>query len=252
MPNNAYLTIGLPETVGLILGVLVFIAVLGGFVYLSKRIQKGAAFSGRRIKVLDRMMLTRDSAVLLVQVGARLMAIGTGKGAPSFICEFSPSDFPEFAAKNAAGKEPPGFWGRFFKHMKSGVAGGHPGQADEDASFAEVLRQIAEKDPVPGGQSAGDTGSPVIREEDRRPQTNRFKRSYQNSIENMTRLSEPDRLDRRSRLYGGAEEHARPTPPPAKPAVSEEERTERIDRVLDLISQRQSRMGDKNDTGELE
>jgi flagellar biogenesis protein FliO len=256
VPNNAYFAVGFQEILGLVLGVLVFIAVLGGFVYLSKRVQKGTVLSGRRIKTLDRMMVSRDSAILLVQVGARLLAVGVGKGPPSFLCEFSASDFPGLSAKTGTDKEPSGFWRRFARNMKNGITGGNPIQSQADTSFAEVLRQMTEKDPVPGGENAGDAGYPLMWEEERRPAPNRFRRSYQHSIDNMNRLSEPDRLDRRSRYYGDPEErNRRPAPPfpppePSKPVVNEEERTERIDRVLDLISQRQSRMDERNELGE--
>jgi flagellar biogenesis protein FliO len=266
--NAALLTLSPQQQWGLVLGVLVFVVIFGGFIYLSKRLQGRAPFSGKRVKVIDRMMLTRDSAILLVQVGNRLLAVGVGKGAPSFLCELSSSDFPEYTGP--ATQTPAGFWSRFVRNIKTGITGGRPDQAQEDASFAEVLRQISEKDPVSGAENAGDAGYPHIIEEERRPVPNRFRRSYQSSIDNMTRLGEPDKLDRRSRFYdeghnrpaasgmprgyselasvseGGPASVRRARIMPDKPLVNEEERAERIGNVLNLIEQRQP----MNDTGE--
>jgi flagellar biogenesis protein FliO len=245
VPDNAIFA-GAWDTLRLVLGILIFVALFGGFIWLSKKFSGGSIVSGRRIKVIDRMMLTRDSTILIVQVGMRLLAVGTGKGAPSLLCELSPSDFPEFGKPPGARQRAGGFWERFARYFKAGFAG--KDDSDEDTSFAEVLRQISEKDPVPGAENAGDAGYPNVREEQRPP--NRFKRSgYQHSIDNMSRLSAPARLDRRSRLY--PEGNQPPSPPPPPPVVTEEERTERIDHVLDLIAQRQSRMDERNDTGEL-
>jgi flagellar biogenesis protein FliO len=257
VPYNAYiLTLTRQQQWGLVLGVLVFVAIFGGFIYLSKRLQRGAAASGRRIKILDRAMLTRDSAVMLIQVGTRLMAVGVGKGTPSILCELSHSDFAEPENKPEAGRSDSGFLERFMRSMKSGVTGGGAAQSHQDASFSDLLRQLAENDPVSGAENAGDAGYPYLPDEERRP-ANRFKRNYQRSIDNMNRLSEPDRLDRRSRYYGDgrvrpAESGTPPMTPPApppRPVVSEEERAERIDNVLDLIAQRQSRTDERNDAG---
>jgi flagellar biogenesis protein FliO len=258
---------GFQQIMGLVLGVLVFIAVLGGFAYLSKRVSGGAALSGRRMKVLDRTMLTRDSYVLLVQIGLRILAVGVGKGAPALLCELSPSDFPEFAKKTAGERKDPGFWGRFASNIKAGFTGKSVVQPEEEASFSDILQQIAEKDPVPGEEVAGDAGYPHLWEAERRPAPPRFGRrvNYQSSIENMNRLSEPDMLDRRARFYSGPDKtpprrdpapSAPPSPhvpPPELPrsAAAEEERTERIDQLLDLIAQRQSRMDGRNNTGDM-
>ena len=284
MPGNAYLAMSFQQKLGLVFGAFVFIAILAGFVVLSKRMSGGPVLSGRRIKVIDRMMLTRDSSILLVRVGLRILAVGVGKGVPSLLCELSPKDFPEFAAKPEESPKEAGFWNRFARNMKSGLTGGSISQTEEDASFAAVLQQIAEKDPVSGAENAGDAGYPLLWEEEQRPAPPKFKRSgYQASIENMTRLSEPDALDRRSHQqqwqqqrerqrqraaapgvrFAGAEApmqpppvYAPPMPPPPAPeppapAVSDEERSGRIDQLLDMIAQRQSRMDNRDDTGDV-
>lgn|GEM_PF-2877825 len=267
MPFNAYLTIGARQTLGLVLGVLVFIAVLCGFVVLSKRLSKGSVFSGKgkQVKVIDRLMLSRDSAVMVVQIGSRLLAVGVGKGAPSFLCELSPEDFPEPIGNEPRARNPSGFWGRFAHNMKANMTGGktiRPGDdlsTNGDSSFADVLRQISEKDPVSGAEDAGDAGYPHLREE--KPQ--RFRRgNYHTSIENMTRLSEPDTLDRRSRYYGDTTSVRPPQPPaavpppeppqpmPPAPAATETERKEQVDQLLDMIAQRQARMEPRKNTGD--
>lgn len=275
MPNNAYLAMGLGEALGLAFAILIFVAVMGGFVYLSKRMSGGKVFSGRRIKVIDRMMLSRDSYVMLVQIGMRLLAIGVGKGAPTILCELSPSDFPEYAKKTDESPKDTGFWNLFKRNMKASLTKGGAAPTEDNASFAAVLQQMAEKDPVPGAENARDAGYPHLWEEERRPAPPRFRRpNYQASIENMTRLSEPDTLDRRSRFYGDTSVRPGPRPaagpppqaaytappPPAAPALpsnpyddgtGEEDRSERIDQLLDLIAQRQSRMDDRNDTGDM-
>lgn len=273
---------------GLALGILVFTAVLGGFYYLSKRVSKGAFFSGRRVKVLDRMMVSRDVTILILQIGTRLLAVGVGKSGATLLCELSPSDFPELLKKTEEPEGKTGFLNRFARNMKAGFTGSEPVQPDNDASFAEILQKIAESrpDPVPGAVNAGDAGYPHLWEEEPRysvpsaPQ--RPKRpNYQASIENMTRLSEPDALDSKVRYSGAppvrteqrvASAPVSYTPPPtyvpppaytppplAKQDVppvpvaeptTEEERTGRIDDLLDLIAQRQSRMDNRNNTGD--
>jgi flagellar biogenesis protein FliO len=262
VPGNAsVLTLTPSQQWGLVLGVFVFVAILGGFVWLSKRVTGGSVFTGKRVKVIDRTMLTRDSMVVLVQIGPRILAVGAGKGAPSLICELSPSDFPEFLNGEDAVQKSSGFWSRFARNMKAGVTGNAASRPNQDASFEEMLRQISEKDPVSGAEAAGDAGYPHFREtpgqDERRPGGGRFRRSYQANIENMTKLREPDKLDRRSRFYDEPDDNSRraappppPPPKPPKPVMSEEERAERIDNVLDLIARRQSRADDRNDTGE--
>jgi flagellar biogenesis protein FliO len=257
---------------GLVLGVFVFVAVLAGFVYLSKRMSSGAVLSGRRIKIIDRIMVARDSTILLVQIGTRLMAVGVGKGPPTFICELSASDFPELSKNpEAETADTDGFWKRFKRHFKANLTGKTAGRKNESSSFAAVLQEIAEKDPPPGTTNAGVAGYPRFTEEERRPPQQRFRRGgYQKSIENMNRLSEPDSLDRRTRGYAtpppyphspqqAAQIHPpqQAAPPPAPvpartvlpPAENMEERGERIDQLLDIIAQRQSRMA-QNDTGD--
>jgi flagellar biogenesis protein FliO len=206
-----------------VLGFIVFFAVLGGFFWLSKRVSGGQLLAGRRMKVIDRVMVSRDSTIVLVQIGSRLFAVGTGKGTPTFICELSPSDFPEPADKPEKSSGPGGFWGRFARNMKANVSGAAAEtSAAEEASFAEVLMQI--KDPPSGAEDAGEAGHTLLREEEETSFPSRLRRpSYQVSIENMSRLSEPDNLD--SRLS----------------RKREAPRAERIDSVLDRIAKRQSR-----------
>jgi flagellar biogenesis protein FliO len=191
------------------------------------------------MKIIDRMMVSRDTSILLVQIGTRLLAVGSGKGMLSLICELSPSDFLGFAEKTAVGSssESGGFWKRFARNMKANVTGS-ASETDADTSFAEVLMQIAEKDPPSGAEDAEDAGPVSLQEEEEISFPSRLRRpSYQVSIENMSRLSEPDNLDKREgrgksdsfaaeRLNRKLEEHSG---------------SEKIDHVLDLIAKRQKK-----------
>jgi flagellar biogenesis protein FliO len=248
---------GFPQDLRLFLGILAFIAGLGGFIWLSRRVSGSRMLTGRRMKVIDRMMISRDSSILLVQIGSRLFAVASGKGVPSFISELSPSDFPEPEDKVIS--KPDGFLGRFVRNMKANASGADA-ETDTDVSFAEILKHI--KDPPSGAEDAGDAGHTCLREEET-PFPSRLRRpGYQVNIENMSRLGEPDNLDSRfqkrkeEREWGGfvparltrnketremGNSHT-----PVRP-VPKEGRGERVDQVLEMIAKRRS----EKDTGDM-
>ncbi|MDR1669703.1 MAG: flagellar biosynthetic protein FliO [Oscillospiraceae bacterium] len=230
--------------VGLVLGLLVFVLILGGFVYLSKRISKGTVFSGKRIRVIERLMVSRDASVLLLQIGLRLFVVGAGRDGVNLLSELSASDFAE-AQKS---ESPRGFMSRFKSNLRANVT--QTNKPEADTSFAELLQKM--KDPVSGSaEGAGNAGHPHTAD---KPETPRYDR-YQNEIENMTRLSQPDALDRRAHnpppRYETPSRRPAPVPSPAEPdPKNEKERAERIDQLLDLVSQRQARLDDRNNTGD--
>ncbi len=246
------------SVLGLVLGFLVFAVILGGFVYLSKRISKGTALSGKRLKVLERLMLSKDASILLLQVGLRLVVVGAGRDGITLLLELSPSDFAE--AQKKTEESPRGFLSRFTRNMKTNFTGS--AGSTVDATFAELLRKMEEKDPVTGAaEDAGNAGYPHIQDDQpswQRVETSAPRRAgYQNEIENMSRLSQPDALDRRAHAETPryAAPPRRPTPPSASVSHSsepgnEKERAERIDQLLDLVSQRHARIEDRNKTGD--
>ncbi len=82
---------------------------------------------------------------------------------------------------------------------------------------------------------------------------------YQASIDNMTKLSQPDRLDRRTRAdrlgtSSSPSGSARPPSPPLSgnavlgESAAMPEREERIDELLDMIASRQSHYTKEKDT----
>jgi flagellar biogenesis protein FliO len=230
---------------GLVLGIVVFIVILGAFYFLSKRIAKGSVFAGKHMKVIERVMLGKETSILLLQVGLRLVVIGTGRDGMTLLFEMNAGDF--MAAQKKEG-EPQGLFGRFTKSVRSGLTGASEA---ESASFADLLRRMEERNPVAAPeQEAGDAGSPHIWE--KHPPRHA---KYQSEIENLLRLSQPEAFDRRDRPADfSAPRYETPPRPEAHrlgaEGRSDKERAERIDQLLDLVSQRQARLDDRNHTGD--
>lgn len=190
-------------------------------------------------------MVTKESSVLLLQIGLRLLVVGAGRDGVTLLFELSPADFDDTQKKPDEYKQ--GFWGRFGKNMKANLTGTQP-QTGEDDSFAELLRKMTEasaaaNEPAPPPQGWEQSAAP--------------KRSgYQVEIDNMSRLSQPDALDRRARTENPFTPSRRPEPTVRQPSAArpapenDKERAERIDQLLDLVSQRQARLDDRNHTGD--
>lgn len=149
-------------TVAVGIAVFVLLMLLMWFVmrWLSRK-----GFGGGRSKhmeVLDRLVISRDSCILLLRVADRVFAVSAGKDSSSLICELSASELglndgvPPGGA--SAGSERPkagaGFWKRFSHNMKLNMGllpkgtkpmtpgGGEPDPRETAGAFKDVLEKI--------------------------------------------------------------------------------------------------------------
>jgi len=74
----------------------------------------------RNMRVIERLMISRDAAVLLVQVGQRILAISSAKDGVRLLCELSPRDLPDISEERRPGPpdENSTFWQRFSHNMR--------------------------------------------------------------------------------------------------------------------------------------
>lgn len=247
-------------------------------------------------------MVGKDTVIQLIQIGSRHLLISVGREGARFLCELSEKDLiPDTAEENQSQnrnntKQDPGFLGRFGHNMKVNMGllpKGTPYMTptrDKGAStdektlpFDAVLRQAEEKQQSPVSDEQQRSGhrhieSGIPKESPPEPSKPPRKINYQNSIDQMVKLGEPDLLDRRAKPAPSLSEYAaelhavthpspdnqvterkdkgqpvrleNPIQSPLKPmhrkeatetAASAGNREHQIDTLLDMIAERQSR-----------
>lgn len=151
--------------VGYLVLMLVVFVLLMAAAWFVLRWLAGRGMGGGRskhMKVLDRLVLTRDSSILILQVSGRVFVVAAGKDSSDVLCELDPSDFPPENSPRRAGapdgEEPstqPGFWKRFFHNLRlnmgllpKGTQPMTPGGASRPPSdpqpdtFQDILRRV--------------------------------------------------------------------------------------------------------------
>ena len=224
MQFSSLFLLSLDQTLGLVLGILVFAALMAGMFLLLKWLSRRgfAGTSGRRMKALDRLVLSKDSSVMILQIGLRLFAVSVGRDGVRLISELKSSDFEQSAPEQAQAARA-GFFRRFIHNMKinmrlapkdakpMGPGASIPAAHD---SFADVLAQVARREsenPSPDVSVEGESGRPHVEETAAKP-------DYQSRIDQMKRWGEPDSLDRRA-SGAGAVSAAPKIPKYSRPAA---------------------------------
>ncbi|MEM9195682.1 MAG: flagellar biosynthetic protein FliO [Myxococcota bacterium] len=77
------------------------------FVVLRWAQKRGAGlggFSGRRVEVLERVILERGRSLYLIRIGEKVLLLGAGEGAaPQVLAELSPDELPELPDESGHG-----------------------------------------------------------------------------------------------------------------------------------------------------
>lgn len=105
-----------------LLWMLVCVVLIIGLAYWAARYAAGrgslGAFSGgRRMEVLDRLVLGRDQSLVLARVGERYLLLGAGTAGVSLLAELTAEEAAAWKPPEAAGGKP-GFKEAFFSAMK--------------------------------------------------------------------------------------------------------------------------------------
>lgn len=234
----------------LIFGLAAIIALMALCFFMLRRLSKnrGGTITAD-MKIVARMVLSRDTTLMIVKLGVRLLALSVGRDGARLICELNAADLPE--EPEEASFNEASFWTRFWHNLKvnlrilpKGTPYMTPGKPEErksetedNKSFETVLRKIAEQktDPVPGAQSAGDSGYNGVWMSNP-DETPRNHMSYQTALDNLSMLKEPDRLDRRAtgvfspqNVYQRPKEYRPPTIPGVRQTGFPEEMEPRYD-----------------------
>jgi flagellar protein FliO/FliZ len=188
----------------------VALLVLSFFVlrWLSTRTMGGS----HHMRVIERLIISRDNALLIVQVGQRILAVSSAKDGVRLLCELSPRDIPDLSESKAPESldEGSSLGKRFIHNMrvhmrllpkgtpfarppvKDGGSGVSPNASPSPSPFAmALLRAQSEHDhdglmsllnnsPDPVSDSddtGGDSGSGVVRD-------------YNAAIENLKQMGD--------------------------------------------------------------
>lgn len=94
-----------PEsTMTFIMGLFGFVALIFAARFFLRWMARRPLPSGEHIKILDRIAVTRDAMLMLVEVAGRIVLIGVSKDKTEFLCEFDSeeiTDSPDFTAVSA-------------------------------------------------------------------------------------------------------------------------------------------------------
>lgn len=118
---------------GFYVGLTAFIVVLVLALFLLARLHRPGGLIGgssaRRLKVLERMPVTRESSVVLLQVGSRVLAVCLGRDGGNVLCEMPLSEYapPAPAPSDTSAPAPapapaaPGFLARFWHNLRLNI-----------------------------------------------------------------------------------------------------------------------------------
>ncbi|MDR1736016.1 MAG: flagellar biosynthetic protein FliO [Oscillospiraceae bacterium] len=76
----------------LVFGIVLFAAMIVGAIVLMRVSRRGFGRHSRYIRVIERFPLNRDSSIVLVSIGTRLLAVCVGRDGGSLLCELEPGE----------------------------------------------------------------------------------------------------------------------------------------------------------------
>jgi len=95
--------------------IFVVVLIFGGLLFIRKYLMKnarkfGGAGSGAYMKIIDRLAVTQDKHIILLEVGGRILVVGVSPQKIEAVTEFTKEEFGELTAGDgAAGADNGGF-----------------------------------------------------------------------------------------------------------------------------------------------
>ncbi len=230
------------------IGVALFIALMllmwFGLRWLSRK-----GFGGgrsRHMEVLDRLVISRDSCILLVKIAGRVFAVAVGRDSSGLLCELSESELGASGGGRPGGASPgsgspragAGFWKRFSHNMRLNMGllpkgtGPMTPEVDEPSAnetagaFKDVLERIQQAQaeqqnpshPPESGRKA--SGLYYVGTPEQDAQAYGKVADYNAAIESMRNLGLVDKEAAPRRATASVSAQARREPPVAAPPIT--------------------------------
>jgi flagellar biogenesis protein FliO len=243
------------------LGVLLFVLMLAAMLVLLFFLQRRGGFAGgKRVKVIERVSITRDTALVVLRVGARCLVVCAGKDGGNLLCELSPDEIEASAAREEREEpRPPGFFKRFWHNLRLNLgllpkgtrpltprAAPPPAEPESFAALMRNLRQQQDAAPPPPEPPAPEPPPKPPAPAPARPSARErplIEKDYRSALDDMRR---------NARLTTSI-----PAVSPAPEAAGElftrgeagEFTDDKIDALLDAIAKRRARYTSREEQG---
>lgn len=200
----------------LVFGLTVFVLLMVGAWLLLRWLSKKGLGGGRskHMKVLDRLVISRDSYILLLQIAGRIFAVSVGKDSSSLICEiphgelgFDEQERQDKTTETPAVKaaENPGFWKRFSHNMRLNMgllpkgtqpmappSKSEPTPKESAEAFKEVLERIQQAQQTNSNPSGSPESGRAVSGQNHANDSGRPEAGQRNSAARSGRGKDPD------------------------------------------------------------